>query len=267
MAIISCAQIPDAAATTSHGSLGGVACVALVDVTSPSGTPVPIASYKQQLRLFFNSCAADHAQMQVLPLLDAQGAIDAKFPVANSDRLVSNAKCQSLLAKAERDSSVSESNKAQDCVTTVNAANGPIIGFINNLTPANIDPTRTTTEILTTLVSAAGILTNSGAATKHLLILSPGFQTAGNDINFNLNGGVSTATAPGLVAQANSEGFVPNLQGVDVHFSGIGTLNRPIDPSYLDGTRAFWLAYLQAAAVQDPSRALVVIYTTANYRH
>lgn len=243
-----------------------VACVALVDVTAPSGTPVPITSYKQQVLAFFNSCVADHALMQVLPLLDAQGTIDPKFPTATSDRLVDSSPCIKLLAKAEHDNSASETTNAQNCIMKVAAADGAVTSFMNNLTLANVDQTRSTTEILTPIVSAAGILANSGATKKHLLVLSPGFQTAGTDINFNANGAISTASAPSLVAQAMSGGFVPSLRGVDVHLAGIGTLNRPIDPSYLEGTRAFWTDYLQAAGVPNPSSALVVVYTPANYQ-
>ena len=244
-----------------------VACVALVDVTAPSGTPVPIESYKRQLKTFFDSCVADHALMQVLPLLDAQGAVDAKFPTAVSDRLADETRCRALLIKAQHDNNPSETRQAEDCISTVTNANGAITGFINNLVAANIDQNRTSTEILTPLVDAAGILANSNATKKHLLVLSPGFQTAGATFNFNLNGTISTNTASALVAQAVSRGFVPPLQGVDVHFSGIGTLDRPIDPAYLDGTRAFWSAYLQAAGLPTPSTAMVVIYTAANYRH
>ena len=259
-------QVPISAPALTAAKPRRVACVALVDVTAPSGTPVPVASYRQQLLAFFNSCVADHAQMQVLPLLDAQGAIDAKFPTATSDRLVDSAPCLKLLTNAERSNSASATTNAQNCVMKVAAADGTITSFMNNLTSANIDGTRSTTELLTPIVSAAGILANSGAMRKHLLLLSPGFQTAGNDVNFNLNGGISMTSAPGLVAQAMTDGFVPSLRGVDVHFAGIGALNRPIDPSYLEGTRAFWSDYLQAAGVQNSSGALVVVYTPANYQ-
>lgn len=261
------AQMSPASATTPTKKQPRVACVALVDVTAPSGTSVPIESYKRQLQNFFDSCVADHALMQVLPLLDAQGAVDTKFPPAVSDRLADETKCRALLAKAQHDNDPNETKQAEDCISAVTAANGAITAFINNLTAANIDQNRSTTEILTPLVDAAGILANSNAAKKHLLVLSPGFQTAGSTFNFNLNGAISTSTAPALVAQAVSRGFVPSLQGVDVHFAGIGTLDRPIDPAYLDGTRAFWTAYLQAAGVPTPSKAVVVIYTAANYKH
>lgn len=272
IAVLCCVAIAASGAMSAAGASAPrarkprAACVALVDVTAPAGTPVNVESYHVQLQKFFDQCVADHALMDVLPLLDGAGAVSKQFPSVASESLADIGRCRSLLKQARDEGDADKTKQAQTCVTGVKAANGGIEGFIANLLPKNVDKKLTTTEILVPLLDAAGILSDSGARRKHLLVLSPGFQTAGTQFNFNLNGGITPDSAAALVAKAQSAGSIANLKGVDVDFASLTDLDRQIDESYINGTRAFWTAYLTAAGIPNPTGAFPRVYTAANYQ-
>jgi hypothetical protein len=248
------------------GNAKGTACAAVVDVTAPGGVGVTVQKYREQLVKFYDLCVATKAEMEILPILESVSGVDKVFaPVASDGPLRSAARCDRLLKKAREENDNEKTTAAKACYATVDAANGAVESFIRSMTPKNVGTDRAGSEILSPLFDAAGFLNGNDAAKKHLLILSPGFQSGSDEFNLNADGGVTAASAEALAQRATERGFVADLKNVDVEFAGLGVHPVKIDPAYIDGVRTFWTRYMTAAGVPDPGAVFVPIYTAANY--
>ena len=106
-------------------------------------------------------------------------------------------------------------------------------------------------------------LINAMSAAERAFADTPGGSSRAKDLVYVTNGILEEKGADfvhdtlnqnainALVAKKKAQGLLPNLQGVHVHYVGLGVADRPITAAQVKSIEDFWVAFAKRAGATD----------------